>query len=234
LQSRVDLRAARKSLLAQRGPLRDYLARNLPQAFEAPVLAAVDCPLMQTPKDDNQAPGIQTAAENNIYRSRMDIRGPDRPSNAPCCLDLLRRHLRLFLGLRIGLDSRSHPRIAGCRGDDLFMAVGSGSVSICDLPSFRRSSRVIDLHRRISRHHRDRNDLVVACREQQALRLDRRERVIPWVNSCPFKSSLIPISEQRPEGGRRVDIIEIVDQWYGPGYRDVKVRGHDNSVRRNL
>ena len=31
-------------------------------------------------------------------------------------------------------------------------------------------------------------------------------------------------------GGRRVDIIEIVDQWYGPGYRYVKVRGHDNSV----
>jgi len=145
-------------------------------------------------------------------------------------LDLLRRHLRLFLGLRIGLDSRSHPRIVGCRGDDLFMAVGSGSVFICHLPSFRRSSRVIDLHRRISRHHRDRNDLVVACREQQALRLDRRERVIPWVNSCPFKSSLIPISEQRPEGGRRVDIIEIVDQWYGPGYRYVKVRAYDDSV----
>jgi hypothetical protein len=40
---------------------------------------------------------------------------------------------------------------------------------------------------------------VVACREQQALRLDRRERVIPWANSCAFKSSLIPISEQRPE-----------------------------------
>src|SRR6516225_2328115 len=38
----------------------------------------------------------------------MDIRGPDRPSNAPCCLDLLRRHLRLFLGLRIGLDSRPY------------------------------------------------------------------------------------------------------------------------------
>jgi hypothetical protein len=35
-----------------------------------------------------------------------------------------------FLGLRIGLDSRSHPRIAGCRGDDLFMAVGSDSGSI--------------------------------------------------------------------------------------------------------
>jgi hypothetical protein len=63
-----------------------------------------------------------------------------------------------------------HPRIAGCRGDDLFMAVGSGSGSICDLPSFRPSSRVIDLHRRIRRHHRNRNDLVVACSEQQVLK----------------------------------------------------------------
>jgi len=25
-------------------------------------------------------------------------------------------------------------------------------------------------------------------------------------------------------------IIEIMDQWYGPGYRYVKVRGHDSSV----
>ena len=66
----------------------------------------------------------------------MDICGPDWASNAPRCLDLLRRHLRLFLGLRIGLDSRRHPRVAGGRGDDLFMAVGSGSGSICDLPSF--------------------------------------------------------------------------------------------------
>jgi len=109
----------------------------------------------------------------------MDIRGPDRASNPPCCLDLLRCHLRLFLGLRIGLDSRPHPRIAGCRGDDLFMAVGSGSGSICDLPSFWRSSRVIDLHRRIRWYHRNRNDLVVACSGQQALKLDRRKRVIP-------------------------------------------------------
>lgn len=102
----------------------------------------------------------------------MDIRGLYRTSNALCCLDLLCRHLRLFLGLRIGLDSRSHPRIAGCRGDDLFMAVGSSSGSICDLPSFWRSSGVIDLHRCIHRHHRNRNDLVVACSEQQALKLD--------------------------------------------------------------
>jgi hypothetical protein len=31
-------------------------------------------------------------------------------------------------------------------------------------------------------------------------------------------------------GERRIDIIEIVDRWYGPGYRDVKVRTYDNSV----
>ena len=109
----------------------------------------------------------------------MDIRGPYRAGNAACCLDLLRRYLRLFVGLRIGLDSRPRTRIAGCRGDDLFMAAGSRSGSIYDLPNFRRSSRVIDLHRRIRRHHRNRNDLVVACSEEQVLKLDRRERVIP-------------------------------------------------------
>ena len=31
-------------------------------------------------------------------------------------------------------------------------------------------------------------------------------------------------------GERRIDIIEIMDQWYGPGYRYVKVRRHDSSV----
>ena len=31
-------------------------------------------------------------------------------------------------------------------------------------------------------------------------------------------------------GERRIDIIEIMDRWYGPGYRYVKVRGHDSSV----
>jgi len=31
-------------------------------------------------------------------------------------------------------------------------------------------------------------------------------------------------------GERRIDIIEIMDQWYGPGYRYVKVRGRDSSV----
>ena len=31
-------------------------------------------------------------------------------------------------------------------------------------------------------------------------------------------------------GERRIDIIEIMDQWYGPGYRYVKVRARDGSV----
>jgi hypothetical protein len=31
-------------------------------------------------------------------------------------------------------------------------------------------------------------------------------------------------------GERRIDIIEMIDQWYGPGYRYVKVKAHDSSV----
>jgi hypothetical protein len=31
-------------------------------------------------------------------------------------------------------------------------------------------------------------------------------------------------------GERRIEIIEIMDQQYGPRYRYVKVRGHDRSV----
>jgi hypothetical protein len=31
-------------------------------------------------------------------------------------------------------------------------------------------------------------------------------------------------------GERWIDIIEIMDHWYGPDYRYVKVRAHDSSV----
>jgi hypothetical protein len=31
-------------------------------------------------------------------------------------------------------------------------------------------------------------------------------------------------------GERRIEIIEVIDQWYGPGYRYVKVKGYDSSV----
>jgi len=31
-------------------------------------------------------------------------------------------------------------------------------------------------------------------------------------------------------GERRIEMIEVIDQWYGPGYRYVKVKGYDGSV----
>jgi hypothetical protein len=31
-------------------------------------------------------------------------------------------------------------------------------------------------------------------------------------------------------GKCRIDIIEIIDQWYGPYYRYAKVRAHDSSM----
>jgi hypothetical protein len=131
-----------------------------------------DCPAhIHGGKDDDDAPEIPTAAEKNIYRSRLDLRGSDRASNIPRRLDLLCGHLRLFVGLWLGLDSCPHPRIAGRRGDDLSVAVGSGSASICDLQRFCHSSGIADLHCLIRWRHRNRNGLVVACSSgQQALK----------------------------------------------------------------
>jgi hypothetical protein len=31
-------------------------------------------------------------------------------------------------------------------------------------------------------------------------------------------------------GGHQVDVLEELDQWYGPDYRYIKVRGHDGGV----
>jgi hypothetical protein len=31
-------------------------------------------------------------------------------------------------------------------------------------------------------------------------------------------------------GERRITILEVIDQWYGPGYRYVKVKGYDRNV----
>ena len=31
-------------------------------------------------------------------------------------------------------------------------------------------------------------------------------------------------------GGRRVDIVELVDQWYGADYRYIKVKGSDDGI----
>jgi hypothetical protein len=53
--------------------------------------------------------------------------------------------------------------------------------------------------------------------------MDKRMRI-----QVEHHADLPPRSLYR--GERRIDIIEIMDQWYGPGYRYVKVRGHDSSV----
>ena len=31
-------------------------------------------------------------------------------------------------------------------------------------------------------------------------------------------------------GGHQVDVLEELDQWYGPDYRYIKVRGHDGGL----
>jgi hypothetical protein len=31
-------------------------------------------------------------------------------------------------------------------------------------------------------------------------------------------------------GGHQVDVLEALDQWYGPDYRYIKVRGHDGGL----
>jgi hypothetical protein len=40
--------------------------------------------------------------------------------------------------------------------------------------------------------------------------------------------------EQRPLrfflNKRRIEVLDIIDQWYGPDYRYCKVRGDDNAV----
>jgi hypothetical protein len=30
-------------------------------------------------------------------------------------------------------------------------------------------------------------------------------------------------------GERRITIVEVIDQWYGPGYRYVKIKGYDST-----
>jgi hypothetical protein len=76
-------------------------------------------------------------------------------------MDLLRGQLRLLAWIFLGLASRPHSRFGCRRGDDLFVAIGSGSASLCDLQIFGRQS-AFELHRRPECHLRYRNRLVVA------------------------------------------------------------------------
>ena len=91
----------------------------------------------------------------------MGLRGFDGTGNIPRYMDLLHGHLRFLAWIFLELDSRPHSRIGRRRGDDLFVAIGSGSASLCDLQSFRRRS-AFELHRRPDCHLRYRTCLVVA------------------------------------------------------------------------
>ena len=74
---------------------------------------------------------------------------------------------------------------------------------------------------------------MVACSEQQVIKwtieagdpIDQLMRI-----QIEPHADLRAAPRRLYRGKRRVDIIEIVDQWYGPGYRYVKVKAHDNSV----
>jgi hypothetical protein len=103
------------------------------------------------------------------------MRGPKWSSNVSRCLDLLRGHLRLFVGLPLGLDSCTHPRIASCRVDDFLVALASGTGFICDLQRLWDPSRIAE-YRGIHWHRRYRNGLVVAygSARQPALEINAR------------------------------------------------------------
>jgi hypothetical protein len=39
-----------------------------------------------------------------------------------------------------------------------------------------------------------------------------------------------PTSRSLDWGGRRIDLVEMIDQWYGADYRCVKVKGSDGAI----
>src|SRR5262249_21494463 len=40
----------------------------------------------------------------------------------------------------------------------------------------------------------------------------------------------MPMAWRLHFGGDQADVLEALDQWYGPDYRYIKVRGHDGGV----
>ena len=46
----------------------------------------------------------------------------------------------------------------------------------------------------------------------------------------PRANNVTPAPRNRDWGGRRIDIVEAIDQWYGADYRYVKVKGSDGGI----
>ena len=78
-------------------------------------------------------PKYQPPPKKEIYRPWMALRGFDGTGNIPRDMDLLRGYLRGFVWISLRFDFRPHSRLGRCRRDDLFVAIGSGSASLCDL-----------------------------------------------------------------------------------------------------
>ena len=46
----------------------------------------------------------------------------------------------------------------------------------------------------------------------------------------PRANNVTAASQSLGWGGRRIDIVEMIDQWYGADYRYVKVKGSDGGI----
>ena len=46
----------------------------------------------------------------------------------------------------------------------------------------------------------------------------------------PREDNVGPAPRSLDWGGRRIDIVEMIDQWYGSDYRYVKVKGSEGAI----
>jgi hypothetical protein len=46
----------------------------------------------------------------------------------------------------------------------------------------------------------------------------------------PRADNVTPAPRSLDWGGRRIDVVEMIDQWYGADYRYVKVKGSDGAI----
>ena len=50
------------------------------------------------------------------------------------------------------------------------------------------------------------------------------------IRTKPRADNVTPAPRNLDWGGRRIDIVETIDQWYGADYRYVKVKGSDSGI----
>jgi len=50
------------------------------------------------------------------------------------------------------------------------------------------------------------------------------------IRTKPRADNVTPAPRSLDLGGRRIDVVEMIDQWYGADYRYVKVKGSDGGI----